>query len=93
MVPALLEEVEGLLASGLSPRAPAMSALGYRDAVAVVTGEAPRAGLQERLAAAHRQYAKRQRTWLRGMDAALRIEVLDEAAIERAAGALREWFS
>ena len=92
MVPRLLEEVEALLASGLSAQAPAMSALGYRDAVAVVSGQASRHGLEERLATAHRQYAKRQRTSLRGVEGALRIEVVDEAAVEAVAQALRRWF-
>ncbi len=92
MVPVLLAEVEELLGSGLSAEAPAMSALGYSDAVAVVTGKAPRHGLEERLATAHRQYAKRQRTWLRSIDAALRIEVVDEVAVDAAVQALRGWF-
>jgi tRNA dimethylallyltransferase len=92
MVEPLLAEVERLLDEGLEPTAPAMQAIGYRDAVAVVQGRAPAEDLPQRLLSAHRKYAKRQQTWFRGTEAALRLERLDNAGLDRLARALSDWF-
>lgn len=60
-----LEEVEGLLASGLPPDAHALQAIGYRELVAVVRGELALGEARERIARATRRYAKRQLAWFR----------------------------
>jgi len=60
----LVDEVRELLASGLEPNAPGLSTLGYRTVVEHLTR--PNPDLLGTLARAHRQYAKRQRTWFRG---------------------------
>jgi tRNA dimethylallyltransferase len=60
----LIEEVKGLVARGLRD-APALKALGYPQALAVVEG---RVSVEEAIAAtaqASRHYAKRQLTWFR----------------------------
>lgn len=60
-----VEEVEALLARGLSPSLPVMRAIGVREIVALLRGEISR---DEALALgqiATRQYAKRQFTWFR----------------------------
>lgn len=64
----LLDEVRGLRARGdLHARLPSMRCVGYRQAwEALETGDP--ASLPERGIAATRQLAKRQLTWLRGMD-------------------------
>jgi len=75
MAAPLLAEVAELLSGscGLSPQAPAMQALGYRDAVAVLRGDQPADGFAARLAHAHWLYARRQRTWFRSLDAQIRL--------------------
>lgn len=60
----LVEEVRGLLRrypGGLRP----LAAIGYRQAVAVVRGEADLATARRDMVTATMQYAKRQRTWFR----------------------------
>jgi len=63
----LVDEVARLLADGLPPDAAALRSIGYREAVEVVLGRAPRDELGFRIAASTRKLAKRQRTWFRGM--------------------------
>ena len=61
----LFDEVRALLAAGVPADCTAMQAIGYKEAVAAVRGEA---SPQEAVAAiqlASRRYAKRQLTWLR----------------------------
>jgi len=60
----LHEEVAALLAAGVPADAPGLRTLGYREVTqALAAGR--RVGADE-LARAHWQYARRQRTWLRG---------------------------
>lgn len=58
-------EVEALLAAGLDPALPAMKAIGVPEIAAWLGGDLDRASALERMIIATRQYAKRQRTWLR----------------------------
>ncbi len=60
-----MSEVERILAMGLSPALPAMKAIGVPELGAVVRGEADLVFAKAQMAAATRQYAKRQRTWFR----------------------------
>ena len=59
----LFDEVRALLAAGVPADCTAMQAIGYKEAVAAVRGEAspPVAAIQ----LAYRRYAKRRLTWLR----------------------------
>jgi tRNA dimethylallyltransferase len=61
----LIEEVATLHASGYSS-AKAMQSLGYKQAIAVITGGASRTAAVEECQLKTRQYAKRQLTWFRG---------------------------
>lgn len=84
----LLEEVRRLLENGVDPGAKPFESLGYKQALAVVRGEA---SLEEAIASAQREtrrYAKRQMTWFRrepgvrwlagfGDDSQVRLEALD----------------
>ncbi len=92
MAEPLLAEVAALLAQGLVATAPAMQALGYRDAAQVVQGAAPRAGFADRLARDHAHYAKRQRTWFRSEAADLRLDPAAPDAVDRIQAALHAWF-
>ncbi len=63
----LIEEVEQLFQrDDLHPDLPAIRAVGYRQTWAFLSGELAREELAEKIAAATRQLAKRQLTWLRG---------------------------
>lgn len=63
----LLQEVEGLLQRGVSPRAASLQSLGYRQAAAVLQGEMePEQGLLDMIKRT-KAYAKRQLTWFRGV--------------------------
>ncbi len=53
---------------GLAPNLPAMRCVGYRQAWQYQEGEFDLATLRDKAIAATRQLAKRQMTWLRGMD-------------------------
>lgn len=63
----LVDEVRGLLDSGVPPAANAFKAIGYREVLAaVVSGADPGAEhVRSSVRTATRRYAKRQRTWLR----------------------------
>lgn len=61
----LLEETAGLLAEGIPPRSKALQSLGYRQAVAHLTGEISLEAAIEDCRTTTRQYAKRQMTWFR----------------------------
>ena len=70
----LFEEVESLLAGGLSPGSTAMQAIGYKEAAAALRGECSRTEAIETIKRETRRYAKRQLTWLRRREGALRID-------------------
>jgi tRNA dimethylallyltransferase len=69
----LIEEVAAVLAEGHPGGAPGLDAVGVREAVQYLHGERPRESVADAIAAATRQYAKRQETWFRHQ---LRGEVL-----------------
>ena len=60
----------------LGPETPAMRCVGYRQALQHLDGEYDLAELREKGIAATRQLAKRQLTWLRGMDDTLEVDCL-----------------
>jgi tRNA dimethylallyltransferase len=65
----LIDEVRALRARGdLDPELPSMRCVGYRQAWEALDGEMPMDELRDRGVFATRQLAKRQLTWLRGMD-------------------------
>jgi tRNA dimethylallyltransferase len=61
----LLDEVRGLLASGLTGDEKPFESLGYKQAVAHLRGEIDLDAAVEATEIGTRQYAKRQRTWFR----------------------------
>jgi tRNA dimethylallyltransferase len=60
----LVEETRGLLQK-YGPAARSLTALGYRQAVALIKGEMDRNTALQAAQQAHRNYAKRQMTWFR----------------------------
>src|SRR5262249_18282496 len=78
-----VEEVERLIKSGVSERAPGMLSLGYSDIGAGVTsGEDPEDALS-RVILITRQYAKRQETFFRSEKDAVWIDMTDAGAAGR----------
>lgn len=76
----LLDETRAALDAGVSPASAALRSIGYREAQLVLAG---RLGLDEAVAAttlATRRYAKRQRTWFRGLADARWLDPADPAA-------------
>ena len=80
----LLDEVRGLLASGISRKATAMQAIGYKEFLGVADGSATVEEAVAEVKLRSRQYAKRQLTWLRRNDAIHWIEWKKERDFERA---------
>ena len=71
----LVEELRGLRRHhDLNPGLPAMRCVGYRQAWRHLDGEIDRDGLYAEGAAATRQLAKRQLTWLRSWESAIRLD-------------------
>jgi tRNA dimethylallyltransferase len=62
-----VEEVQRLLASGVSPALPAMSAIGYREIAAYLAGTYSLDEAVERIKYHTHRYARHQLTWLRRM--------------------------
>lgn len=69
----LFDEVKALLDEGLSPDMTAMQAIGYKEPAAFFRSELTREEAIELIKRESRRYAKRQLTWLRRDDSALRI--------------------
>jgi tRNA dimethylallyltransferase len=61
----LVDEVRALLAGGVDPDAPGMSATGYREIVEHLSGRLTLADAIAQIQLATRQYARRQLTWFR----------------------------
>jgi len=61
----LLEEVRRLLDGGLSDKATAMQAIGYKEIVSFLRGEISEREAYDLIKQESRRYAKRQLTWLR----------------------------
>jgi len=61
----LIEEIRGLLQSGISPKATAMQAIGYKEFVAALEGSCSMAEATAQVQQSSRHYAKRQLTWFR----------------------------
>jgi tRNA dimethylallyltransferase len=75
----LVDEVRGLYARGdLSPRLPAIRAVGYRQVWAYLEGELDYTGMRDKGIAATRQLAKRQLTWMRSMPGLINFNYLNK---------------
>ena len=74
-----MDEVRALIAKypSLTPESTAMRCVGYRQALEHLAGKYDVAELRDRGIFATRQLAKRQLTWLRGMDDILELDCLN----------------
>ncbi len=89
----LLAETKALLDGGISPSAKALGALGYRQAVKVLTAGLPVAEALADCQIRTRQYAKRQMTWFRAQaDVHWLNGFGDDAGVHQEAGRLVRTF-
>ncbi|HSI44210.1 MAG TPA: tRNA (adenosine(37)-N6)-dimethylallyltransferase MiaA [Methylotenera sp.] len=88
-----VDEVKTLIAKypQLSAESTSMRCVGYRQALEHLTGEYDAAELRDRGIFATRQLAKRQLTWLRGMDDVVELDCLDAALNELVFDKVREF--
>jgi tRNA dimethylallyltransferase len=87
----LIDEVRGLVASGVPLEAHALKAIGYRDSVRVIQGLDTAADAEARTVVATRQLAKRQVTWLRGERGVVWLVGTGEQLAMQAVGLVEEW--
>jgi tRNA dimethylallyltransferase len=88
-----LDEVRALLLKypALSADSTAMRCVGYRQALEHLHGDYDLATLRDRGIFATRQLAKRQLTWLRGMDDTQQLDCLDAALHDHVLQAIRQF--
>ena len=74
-----MDEVKALMKAypSLTPEIPSMRCVGYRQALEHLAGEYDASELRDRGVFATRQLAKRQLTWLRGMDDTFEVDCLN----------------
>jgi tRNA dimethylallyltransferase len=84
-----LDEVRGLLSSGISEHAKIFDFIGYREILAVLRGKIAIAEARAAIVSATRHYAKRQITWFR-KDASIRwfASVGDDVGVQ---GEILQW--
>jgi tRNA dimethylallyltransferase len=76
MIDAGLEaEVQALLALGLDPGTPILKSVGYAETIRYLRGEIDRGTWIETISVNTRRFAKRQRTWFRGLASAVWVRV------------------
>lgn len=79
----LLREVRDLCERGYGPELPPMQAIGYRHVLPVVAGQDTLANALEAMQRDTRRFARRQRTWIRGVTDAVALEPGDPDAAQR----------
>jgi len=84
----LVEEVRGLLSSGVPAQAQAMQAIGYKEIVPYIQGETTFEEMDYLLKLNTRHYAKRQLTWMRREDDVLWVDSLSPDAYQT----LENWY-
>ena len=81
----IVDELAELYARGYSPETRAFDAIGYRQAGECLAGTLELDELADAISLATAQYAKRQRTWLRGQAKTVKVPGADAAAAAQSA--------
>lgn len=92
----IVDELQGLLRSGVPPHANALKALGYREAGAHLRGEITLARAKELTARNTRRFARRQMSWFAGLRGVVWLDAAppdegEEAAEALASAIARAW--
>ena len=77
-----LDEVKGLLEKGYSPTLPTMSAIGYRECVAVLEGKIKVEEAKQLIGRATRVFIRRQANWFKVSDPAIAWFQVTEGIVE-----------
>lgn len=75
----LISEVENLKKQGLTKENQSMKAIGYKEVLSYLDGEIPYEKMVELIKQHSRNYAKRQMTFLRGMEGVIFVEKTDSS--------------
>jgi len=87
-----LEEVQGLLEKGYSPNLPTMSAIGYREAVAVLAGKISEEEAKAQMRRSTRVFVRRQANWFKEDDPTIAwFYAGDEKITEKVEARIRAW--
>lgn len=84
-----LEEVEGLLKRGYSPALPTMSAIGYRECVAVLEGKITVEEAKQLIGRATRVFVRRQANWFKESDPNISWFRVEEGLVEKIEAQIR----
>jgi tRNA dimethylallyltransferase len=88
----LLEEVQTLLEKGYSSDLPTLSAIGYREAAAVLRGEMSEAEAKASMRRLTRAFVRRQANWFKADDPSITwIEVGDRGVTEWVQAIIQAW--
>ncbi|MEW5830416.1 MAG: tRNA (adenosine(37)-N6)-dimethylallyltransferase MiaA [Chloroflexota bacterium] len=88
----LLDEVRGLLEQGHSPDLPSMSAIGYRESVAVLRGEMTLDEAKVQMKRLTRVFVRRQANWFKAGDPSIHwFEASEPGLAEKAAILVRKF--
>lgn len=86
----LLDEVQSLIEKGYSPDLPSMSAIGYREAAAVLRGEMTIEEAKTQMKRLTRIFVRRQANWFKETDPAIRWFEVGRVSVEEIAQFIRE---
>lgn len=87
----LAEEVRLLLEGGLSPDAPSMSSIGYRQMVPYLRGEATLDACVQQVKFDTHRYVRHQDTWLRRNKRLVPVDVSEDGWLERTIELVRDF--
>ncbi len=87
----LADEVRTLLARGVSPDVPAMSAIGYRQIVRFLQGDVTEEDAVREIRRATRQFVRRQANWFRADDPRIHWFVARSGVEEDILATIRSW--
>ncbi len=88
----LLDEVRGLLERGYSPDLPSMSAIGYRESVAVLRGELTLDEAKIQMKRLTRVFVRRQANWFKAGDPAIHwFQASEPGLVEKVGILVREF--
>ena len=87
----LVKEVEALIKAGVSENAQAMHAIGYKEVVQYLKGEIGFERMKELIKQHSRNYAKRQLTFLRGMENVNFVDIEEKGYQKKMENMIERW--